>query len=87
MRVWKDTSEIQPERFMMDPVKTREMMSTIERAYDLTTSQATILCVEGLNKEIRKEMGRLMLTPNNTIKHWSVIPEDEPPEVSTQRLR
>ena len=72
---------------MMDLTKTREIMSTIGRAYDLTTSQATLLFVDGLNKEIRKEMGRLLLAPNNTIQHWSVIPEDEPSEVSTLRLR
>ena len=66
MTVWKDTYDIQPERFMKDLVKTIEMMSTIGRAYDLTTSQSAILFVEGLNKEIKKEMGRLMLAQNNT---------------------
>jgi hypothetical protein len=62
-------------------------MHTIERGYDLTTSQATILFVHGLNKELRKEMGRLLLIPGNTIKHWTEIPADESPEVSTIRLR
>ena len=32
-------------------------------------------------------MGRLLLIPGNKIKHWTVIPADEPPEVSTVRLQ
>ncbi len=83
----KETAELQPERFMMDLTKARHSMHTIERGYELTISQATILFVHGLNKELRKEMRRLLIIPGNKIKHWTVIPADEAPEVSTVRLR
>jgi hypothetical protein len=56
-----------------------QVMHTIEMGYDLTTSQATILFVNGLNTELRKEMGRLLLIPSNTIKRWTKIPAEESP--------
>jgi hypothetical protein len=78
-KVWIQTSALQPERFMMDLKKTRQVMHTIEMGYDLTTSQATILFVNGLNTELRKEMGRLRLISGNTIKRWTKIPAEESP--------
>jgi hypothetical protein len=87
MRQYVDTSALQPERFMMDLKKARRMMHTIERGYLLTTSQATILFVHGLKKELRKEMLRLIGMPGSEIKHWPMIPADEAPEVSTAILR
>jgi hypothetical protein len=83
----KDTCHMQPERFIMDINRTRQMMATIERGHLLTTIQARLLFMKGVNQDVRMEIARLILLPDNRRAHWTVVPENETQVDAEEKLR